>query len=417
MDDRPAGRTKERALRLIDATRDSRAAGVSLTVATVAALGWANVAADSYRNFWSHSFAVPGLRLSARDWVDQALMVAFFVVVGLEIRRETAGGELRSWRHAAAPVAAALGGMAVPALVYAAVLHGGVGARGWGIPMATDVAFAVGALALVATHAPVRLRVFLLTLAVADDIASIAVLVCFYSRDVRIWILVAAVACIAAMFAVHTARVRSTVLLAALAVLAWWTLVHAGVEACVVGVVIGLVGPAAGGSDPARRRAARRRVRAWEHGLEPWVNAVVLPLFALANVGVTLAGSRIFSRGAFTIFVAVVLARVVGKPVGIAGTAWIVSRRHGPGGSAGRDPMHLRTRDRIGMGALAGVGFTVPLLIVHAALPDGPLAASATAGLLVGSVLAAAIGGAVLRGGHPGPPRGEPTTGVHGDAR
>jgi NhaA family Na+:H+ antiporter len=280
--------------------------------------------------------------------------------------------------------------------------------------MAKDVAFAVGALALVAPRAPARLRVFLLTLAVADDIASIAVLVCFYSRDVRLWILVGAVACVAAMFAVHSTRVRSTALLAALAVLAWWALVHAGVEASVVGVVIGLVGPAAAGRDPARRRAERRRVRAWEHTLGPWVNALVLPLFALANVGVTLAGSRIFSRGALTIFVAVVLARVVGKPVGIAGTAWLVSRRQGPGG---HDPMHLRTRDRVGMGALAGVGFTVPLLIVHAALPVGPLAASATAGLLVGSVLATAIGAVVLRGGRPGPPASEATTGVQGDAR
>jgi Na+:H+ antiporter, NhaA family len=252
------------------------------------------------------------------------------------------------------------------------------------------------------------LRVFLLTLAVADDIASIAVLVCFYSRDVRLWILVAAIACLIAMFAVHATCARSTAVLAALALLAWWALVHAGVEACVVGVAVGLLGPAAAGRDRSRL-AERRRVRVWEHAVEPWVNALVLPVFALANVGVTLAGSRIFSRGAFVVFVAVVFARVIGKPLGIAGTTWAMARG---GERTAHDRMRLSPRDRVGLGAFAGVGFTVPLLIVHAALPAGPLATSATAGLLVGSVLGAAIGAAVLRGA-PGPGA---TTGSNRDA-
>jgi NhaA family Na+:H+ antiporter len=374
-----------------------------MTVATAAAVTWANVASGSYDSFWLHVVAVPGLRLSAQEWVNQGLMVAFFVLVGLEIRREIAGGELRTWGHAALPVCAALGGMAVPALLYAAVVHGGAGARGWGIPMATDVAFALGALAVVATRAPARLRVFLLTLAVADDLASIAVLVCFYSDHIRFWALLAAVAGIGAMFAAHASRFRSTGLLAALAALSWWALVHAGVEASVLGVAVGLLAPTVAGSGRSRRRAARRSVRSWEHGLEPWVNAFVLPVFALANTGVTFAGSRLLSRAALGVFVAVVIARVIGKPLGIAGTAWALARR----GKA--DRMHLDLRDRVGVGAVGSVGFTVPLLIVHAALPAGPLASAATTGLLVGSVLGVVIAAVVLRPA--------PTTGVHRDAR
>jgi NhaA family Na+:H+ antiporter len=364
---------------LLRRARDGRAPGITMTVATAAALVWANVAAGSYRDTWHHLLSIPGLRLAAQEWVNQGLMVAFFALVGLEIRREVSGGELRTWSRAAVPVGAALGGMAVPALVYAAVLHGNAGSRGWGIPMATDVAFALGALALVATGASRRLRVFLLTLAVADDIGSIAILVCFYSREVRLWSLLGAGACLAAMVGVRVSRTRARGLLVVLAALAWWALVHAGVEASVVGVAVGMLVP-----------PTARTVRSWEHRLEPWVNVVVLPVFALANVGVTLAGSRLFSRGALGVFIAVLLARAVGKPIGIAGTAWALTR-----GGHRHDRIHLDARDRVGLGAFAAVGFTVPLLIVRAALPAGPLAAAATVGLLVGSGLGV-IGGAVV---------------------
>ena len=365
--------------RLTRAARDNRAAGVTMTVATAVALLWANAAAGSYRDAVQHTLAVPGLRLSAQEWVNQGLMVLFFLAIGLEIRREIAGGELRSWRRAVGPTAAAIGGMAVPAVLYAAVLHGRAGSRGWGIPMATDVAFALGALALVSTGASTRLRVFLLTLAVVDDIACIAILVCFYSNDVEVAHLLLAVGAIAAMVAVHVSRARATALLILLGAVAWWALVHAGVEASVVGVAIGLLVPASG-------------VRSWELRLEPWVNALVLPLFALANAGVKIVGSQIFSGPALAVFIAVLVARVIGKPLGIAGTVSVMSR------DPDRDDrMHLRARERVGMGALASVGFTVPLLIVHAALPAGPLAAAAICALLAGSLLGALGGAIVLR--------------------
>lgn len=372
--------------------RDNRVAGVSMTLATAIALVWANIAGDSYRDFWSHVIAVPGLRLSAQEWVNQGLMVAFFVLVGLEIRREIAGGELRSWRRASAPVAAAVGGMVVPAALYAMVLHGRVGSRGWGIPMATDVAFALGALGLVSRRMPARVRVFLLTLAVADDILSIAVLVCFYSGDLHVWNLVGAIACLVAMTAVSMSRAHIPALSILLAAITWWALVHAGVEASVVGVALGLLIVPVADHERSEQREERRAVRSWEHNLQPWVNALVLPVFALANVGVRFAGSNLFSRPALDVFVAVLIARVVGKPLGIAITARATSR-----GPSAHDRMHLNRRESVGVGSIAAVGFTVPLLIVHAALPAGPLVAAATCALLAGSVLGAISGAVVLR--------------------
>jgi NhaA family Na+:H+ antiporter len=243
--------------------------------------------------------------------------------------------------------------------------------------MATDVAFALGALALVSRDVSVRARVFLLTLAVADDILSIAVLVCFYSGDLRVWRLAGAIAGLAAMTAVSFSRARLPVLSIVLAALTWWALVHAGVEASVVGVAIGLL------IVPVATRV--RTVRSWEHHLQPWVNAAVLPVFALANVGVRFAGSNLFSRPALDVFVAVLVARVLGKPLGIAITARATTG------------MNLSFRERVGVGSVAAVGFTVPLLIVHAALPPGPLVAAATCALLAGSVLGAVGCAVVLR--------------------
>lgn len=372
--------------------RDSRVAGVSMTLATMIALVWANVAGDSYPHFWSHVIAVPGLRLSAQEWVNQGLMVAFFVLVGLEIRREIAGGELRSWRRASAPVVAAIGGMFVPAALYAVVLHGGVGSRGWGIPMATDVAFALSVLALVARGASVRMRVFLLTLAVADDILSIAVLVCFYTGDVRVWSLLGAIAGLVAMTAVFMSGARNPVWSIMLAAITWWALVHAGVEASVVGVAVGLLVVPVADRARSERRAERSAVRSWEHHLQPWVNAAVLPVFALANVGVRFAGSNLFSRPALDVFIAVFIARALGKPLGIAITSWATTR-----GPMPHDRLHLSAREHVGVGSVAAVGFTVPLLIVHAALPAGPLVAAATCALLAGSVVGAVSGAVVLR--------------------
>lgn len=385
--------------RVAEVGRSDRAGGLTLTAATVAALLWANLADGTYRGFWhlvpswSHRL---GLSFSLGDWVNQALMVGFFLLVGLEIRREATTGGLRTGHGAAVPVVAALAGMVVPALIYVAVMAGSPGAGGWGIPMATDVAFALSALAVVAGGAVPRLRVFLLTLAVADDVASIVVLACFYSRGIRPMALAVGVAGIVLMWPLRALRAAAVpvwlgvMVVAILGVVSWWALARAGVEAAIVGVAVGFFLPA--GASPASSPEERERL------LAPAVNLAVLPVFALANAGVSFVGSGLGSPAALRILAAVVVARVVGKPVGIAG----VARAMGHGSTRRVNP-GFSPREGVAVGALAAIGFTVPLLIVHVALPDGPLAAGATAGLLAASVIGALAGWRLMPASSSGP--------------
>jgi NhaA family Na+:H+ antiporter len=301
-------------------------------------------------------------------------------VVGLEIRREISAGELRTWRRAAVPIGAAAAGMAVPALLYAALAHGDApGAGGWGIPMATDVAFALGALALLAAGRAPRLRVFLMTLAVADDIGSVVVLVVFYSRDVHAVAIVVGMAAVAAMVLARRAGSRGAALVVVLGVVAWWAFAHGGVEAAVVGVAVGLLLPVRGSAGP----------RVLELRLVPVLNLLILPLFALANAGVRLGHETFGSAAGRRVFGVVLVARLVGKPLGIVAAALLL-RPRGPA----RDP-NIATRDLFAIGGVTVVGFTVPLLIEQAALPPGPQQAGATAGLLAASVLGTA-GAAIL---------------------
>ena len=378
-----------------------RAGGAAMAAATVAALIWANWPGTvAYRTFWLSvaPWSGPlGLNLSYRSWVNEGLMLAFFTIVGLEIRREVLAGELRSPRRALLPVVAALAGMAIPALIYSAIELGGPGARAWGIPTATDIAFALGALALVSRTGTARGRVFLMTLAIADDIFSILVLAILYSHGVHPLALELGLGCVAAMVLVRLCGGPAWPV-ALLGGLAWWAVLHSGVEAALVGAAIGLLAPRWRSRPPARRpdpshpgagrtgpTAARPHAgpRVWELRLQPIVNGGVLPLFAFANAGVRIAGSGIGSAPALRIMGAVIAARLIGKPLAIVTVVWLGRR---VGVTSGPGP-----RTALDLGVLAAVGFTVPLLVIRAALPDGPLAAGATAGLLL-----ATIGGLVL---------------------
>ncbi len=386
-----AGRVRLWLRRLGGFGRRDRAAGIALSGATVVAMVWANVAWSSYRDLWRAVPPLPGpldLGFSLRNWVEQGAMTGFFALVGLEIRREISAGELRSWRRASVPIAAALAGMAVPAAIYAFVVAGSLGGRGWGIPMATDVAFAVGALALVVGGRP-RLRVFLMTLAVADDIASVVLLVVFYNVGLDpVWVALglAALGAMAAVESVEPAWGRIEMVLGCVA---WWALARGGVEAAVVGVPIGALALPSRLSSTA---VGRQGPRGWEERITPWVNLGVLPLFALADAGLHLADVDFSSSGALRVFTAIVLARVIGKPLGVATAARALRRI-----PSGHYDARIDRRDIVGIGVLAGMGFTVPLLIVHAALPAGPLADSAILGLLCATVVAAASGAVVLR--------------------
>ena len=286
-----------------------------LVLAVGVALLWANGPwSSTYASVWLHPTRGGGRAFqdftTVRDWVNGGLMAVFFLVVGLEIGRERRHGDLADTRTAVLPVAGALGGMVGAGLVYAAVAHGGPGSSGWGIPMATDIAFALGALALLGRRVPPGLRVVLLTLAVADDLGSVGVLALFYSSRTYVPALVAAVTLVAALVVLRrTGRVSTPVALVGGAVL-WVLLAAGGVEPALAGVVAGLLVPgrSRGGGDPAASLESR---------VGPWSAFVVLPLFAVANAGITFHAGIFGAPGATAVFVGVGLARVLGKLGGI----------------------------------------------------------------------------------------------------
>ena len=389
------------------------AAAWVLVAAVGVALVWAN-------GSWAHTYVATWLRpaqaggrafegfATVRDWVNGGLMAVFFLVVGLEIGRERRHGDLGDARAAAVPVAGALGGMVGAGLVYAAVAHGGPGSNGWGIPMATDIAFALGALALLGRRVPSGLRVFLLTLAVADDIGSVVVLAVFYSSGVRPLALVAAAGVIAVLVVLRRRTRASTAVVLAGGVVLWVLLAVGGVEPALAGVWTGLLIPgrsADGASDPAERL---------ERQVAPWSAFVVLPLFAVANAGITFHADMLAGPGAAGVFWGVGLARVAGKLVGITVACVLVVRT-----GLGRLPDGVRWRHLAGGAAVAGIGFTVPLLIAELAFVHQPhLVAAAELGLFAGSAVAFAVGAAILMvsgpGGPPRVPPGAAGDGAHG---
>jgi Na+:H+ antiporter, NhaA family len=368
------------------------AGGWVLVVAVGIALWWANspVGSSTYESVWQHPIHISGSSFAGfttvQAWVNGALMAVFFLVVGLEIGRERRTGDLGDPRTAAVPVAGALGGMVGAGLVYAAFNHGGAGSSGWGIPMATDIAFALGALAILGRRVPPGLRLLLLTLAVADDIGSVVVLAVFYAGRVHVGALIGALVLTAAIV---TARGRTRLpawpyLVAGVGL--WVLLAAGGVEPALAGVVIGVLIPhqvAVSGRNPAERLEER---------VAPFSAFVVLPLFALANAGIVFHTGMLDPAGARSVFAGIAVARVVGKLVGITVACFVVVRL-----GLGRLPAGVRWRHVAGGAAVAGIGFTVPLLVAERAFADNPpLVAASELGLLVGSLVASVIGAAIL---------------------
>lgn len=376
----------------------------------------------SYEALWSTQVrvAVGGFELAEdlRHWVNEALMAIFFFVVGLEIKRELVVGELNDKRKAALPVVAALGGMAIPALLYLAVNAGGDGMKGWGIPMATDIAFAVGVLALGGERVPSGLKVFLLSLAIVDDIGAILAIAIFYASSVQLWWLAAACGGLLGSLVLQRMRVGWMPLYVAIGVGVWLATFESGIHATIAGVALGLLTPArpsdpGGFADVVERASflstepdarslrdvsiqADQTVSAAErigHMLHPWSSFVIVPLFALANAGVEVSGAAL--RGAISSPVAlgIILGLVVGKVVGIAGAAWIATRI-----GFARLPEGVIMRGVVGAGALGGIGFTVSLFIATLAFDDQALVEVAKIGILAGSAVAAGVGAALLLG-------------------
>jgi Na+:H+ antiporter, NhaA family len=404
------------------------AGGLVLLAATTVALVWANSPwSSAYAALWETELAFEvgqwTLALDLRHWVNDGLMALFFFVVGLEIKRELAVGELRSARSAALPVIAALGGMVLPALVFLAVNVGGDGARGWGIPMATDIAFALGVLALFGSRVPAGLKVLLLSVAIVDDIGAIVVIAAFYSGGLAWAPLAAAVGLLAVIAVLHRLGVVWWPVHVLLGVGVWLATYASGVHATIAGVALGLLMPtrplvrhlsvSLGDGDIQPSAPVVRWVKQHvqetispaerlEHTLHPWTSLAVVPLFALANAGVPLSRASLAAAVGSPVTAGVVLGLVVGKLVGITGAAWLAVRL-----GVGALPEGVSGRQVRAVAAVAGIGFTVSLFIASLAYLDPALADQARVGILAGSLLAAAIGAVLLYGALPAPARPE----------
>ena len=352
------------------AVTEARAAAL-LLAATGLALAWANSpASGTYEALWGSG---------PRHWVDDGLMVLFFLGVGLELRHELTAGELRDPRKAMVPAVAALAGMAVPAAIYVALSPGGEAARGWGIVMATDIAFVLGALALLGRGAPPALRVFLLTLAIVDDIGAIAVIAVFYTEGIDLVALALAAAFLAAFAAVGRVPIPRGPAYLVAGLGAWIAVAASGVHPTIAGVALGLLAPSG-----ERLQAA----------LRPWTALVIVPLFALANAGVPLGGDALERAARSPVTLGIVVGLVAGKAAGISFASLGAVRLGG-----GSLPRGMGTGGLLGASALAGIGFTVSLFVTGLAFEDPRLQEEAKVGVLAASVLAAALGWLVLRAG------------------
>jgi Na+/H+ antiporter NhaA len=394
---------------------------VVLLAAAVAALGWANSPwPDSYESFWTTTLSIrvgdEGISLDLRHWVNQGLMTFFFLVVGLEAKRELDVGEMRERRFVAIPVVAALGGMAAAVAIYLAFNAGGSGADGWGAAMSTDTAFALGVLALVARGAT-RLRVRLLTLAVIDDLVALLVIATVYTEEISVVPLAVAVGLFGALVALRYAPGAWRMQAAAVLGVAVWVALHlSGIDPVVAGLAVGLVTSA---YPPARTdlervteltrsfreqptpelaRSAQRGVASaisanerLQYRLHPWTGFVIVPVFALANAGIHVDGQLLEDAVTSPVTLGIVFGLVVGKPLGIVTATWLASRPW-----LGGLRRALSWPVIVGGGAVAGIGFTVSLLIANIAF-EGRQLEEAKLGVLAAAILASLVSWAVFR--------------------
>lgn len=396
---------------LSDFLATESAGGVVIVAGAFVALLWANSPwHDVYEELWTAALELRlgsrSLTLDLRHWVNEGLMTVFFLVVGLEVKRELVEGELRDRRRRMLPLFAALGGMAVPALLFILINIGKPEIRGWGVPMATDIALAVGLLSLAGNRVRPSLKVFLLALAIADDIGAILVIALFYNTaGNRAWLALAAAAIISTVV-VRRRRVNALPVYVALGACLWLALHWAGIHATLAGVVMGLLAPTKAYLPPElidqakltnlssvedaleTRRLARGSVSvvAWlEHQLHPWTSYAIVPLFALANAGVVISAETLRVATTSSVTAGVVAGLVIGKPLGIVGASLLAVHLR-----IASLPREVRWTGIAGAGLLAGVGFTVSLFIAELAFAQqaldlaklGIVAASAVAGTL-----------------------------------
>ena len=391
-----------------------------LLAATVAALVWANADAASYQTVWDTRLSVTAgghsVSQDLGEWVNSGLMTFFFLVVGLEARREFDMGELRERRRLALPLLIGAGGMIVPIAIYLLINVGRPSAHGWGTAMSTDTAFALGVLALVGRNLPDRVRTYLLTFSVVDDLAGITIIAFAYSGQIHVDALLTGLAILALTVVLRTARVRYGPAYALLGVAAWIALFKSGVDPVLVGLVMGLLTYArpATRSDlerasdlfrlfreqptPELARSAREGVRTalspndrLQQIYHPLTSYVIVPLFALSNTGVVISGGFLATAFASPVTLGILVGYVVGKPLGTTGAAWLVTRI-----SRGRIRPPVGWAAVAGAGAIGGIGFTVSLLIASLAFRGTELA-EAKVGVLSAGIVASALAWTVFR--------------------
>ena len=400
------------------------ASGVLLILTTISALILANSPfSANFLAFWKTLFEFRigplGMKHSLQHWINDGLMTIFFFVIGLEVKRELILGELRELRQAALPIAAAIGGMVIPATVYIILQHGAPGERGWGIPMATDIAFVVGCLTVLGPRIPKSLRVLLLSLAIADDIGAIIVIAIGYTDHLDLTALAFGILGIGVIFGFMKVGIRNLTIYIILMILVWVAFHESGIHATIAGVIFGMITPTkawisesrlltmcqtsaqflqGGGWKSSGERytflrrmeeASRKTIsplERFEQELHPWVGFVIMPIFSLANAGVPIS----FSDFTSPVAIAVMFGLFVGKPAGIFLFSWLTVRF-----GIAKLPEGIGWGVMTGAGFLAGIGFTMAIFIASLAL-DGGLLNAAKVGIIVGSILSAIVGISIL---------------------
>jgi NhaA family Na+:H+ antiporter len=387
-DDTPLDRTLRP---FADFLKLETASGLVLMAFAVIAIVWANSAWGSvYETLFTTKFTIGyGADVLSKPlvlWINDGLMAIFFLVVGLEIKRELVSGELNSVRKAALPAAAALGGMCVPALLYTGFNHGLPTQIGWGVPMATDIAFSLGVLAMLGKRVPLALKVLLTAVAIVDDLGAVVVIAVFYTASIKGVLLGWSLAFIGLAWGVGRLGGRHPVVFGLLGAVAWVCMLKSGVHATIAGVLLAFVLPTRQLATEAEPLSQR-----WEHILHPWVAFAIMPLFALANAGVVVSGNFGEALGARP-SLGIIAGLVLGKPLGIFGFAWLAVKA----GLASL-PDGLTWGKVLGMSLLAGIGFTMSLFIADLAFGLSPALIHAKAGILGGSLAAGLLGYCYLR--------------------
>lgn len=367
--------------------------GIILIIAAALAMLLANMGAtsDLYRSFLETPVQ---LRVGALEinknmllWINDALMAIFFLLIGLEVKRELIQGSLASRRQTVFPIVAAIGGMVVPALLYLAFnFQDPIARQGWAIPAATDIAFALGVLALLGSRVPASLKIFLMALAIIDDLGAIVIIALFYTNDLSLLSLGVAAAAIAALAVLNLTGVRRTGIYILVGVILWTAVLKSGVHATLAGVIIGFF-------IPLKEKGGHSPAKSLEHVLHPWVAFLILPLFAFANAGVSLSGVT-FEGLTSLLPMGVMVGLFIGKPLGISLFCWAALKL-----KLASLPEGATCRDIMAIGVLCGIGFTMSIFIATLAFSsvDPALITWAKLGILLGSVLSAVVGYAMLR--------------------